>query len=326
MCNAKKSVMESLDVSRLFRSALPTLALIVPHLAMAQTPPRVDLSLPSSPPLDTPAPAKSGEPAPVPVDKSQFNFFNPTPAANLRGFSTDRPTKSYTPITVDAGHLQYETDILVYTHSNAGGLSTQQFTSFDPVVKLGLTDHIEFGMQFGGYNWLDARTPGSNREVQQVRGVGDLTLRPKINLFGNEGGVALALIPFVKFPTAARYLGNGHLDGGLIVPFTAPLPYGFQLSFSPELDVFRNGTNSGHHINFTQAFNIGHPIGTKLTVYAEFASSVGPDRGTPNLYTVDVATAYLLTETLQLDVGANFGVINSYSPNAQIYAGVSQRF
>ena len=302
--------------------SLATLVAAAPALAADLLPPRIDLTLP-----DTAAPAAA---VPAPVDKSQFNFFNPTPTANLRGFATDRPTKSNSPITVDAGHLQYETDIAVYTHSNAGGVSTRQVTAFDPVVKLGLTDRVDFEVQFGGYNWVEAAAPGagpgSGSVLSHVRGVGDLTVRPKINIFGNEGGVALALIPYVKFPTASRYLGNGHVDGGVIAPFSAPLPLDFTLTFVPEVDVIRNGANAGHHVNFTQAFNISHPIGTKLTVYGEFFSTVGPDRGSPNLYTVDVAAAYLLTDTLQVDVGANFGVINSFSPNVQVYTGLSQRF
>ena len=305
----------------LLAPALMLIGAARPAVAADPVPPRVDLTVPR----DTQAPDKSATPATVPVDKSQFNFFNPTPEANLRGFATDRPTKSYSPITVDAGHLQYETDTLVYTHSNVGGLSTRQFTSFDPVVKLGLTDRVEFGLQFGGYSWVDSRIPGTSTVVSRARGVGDLTLRPKINLFGNEGGIALALIPYVKFPTASRFLGNGHVDGGVIAPFSAPLPLDFTLTFVPEVDVIRNGTNAGHHVNFTQAFNIGHPIGKKLTVYAEFYSTVGPDRGSPNQYTADVAAAYLLTDTLQLDVGANFG-LNKAAPNAQLYTGVSQRF
>lgn len=316
---------------------IPSLALLLPIVvaglatparAADPGPPRIDLSLPTNgltPPRDTGAPDKTAAPAPVPVDKSRFSFFNPVPTENLRGFAPDRPTKATSPVTVDAGHLQYETDALIYTHSNSGGVSTQQFTAFDPLVKLGLTDRVEFGLQFGGYNWVDAKVPGTSTKVLQARGVGDLTLRPKINIFGNEGGVALAVIPFVKFPTASRFLGNGHLDGGVILPFSAPLPYDFTLSFSPEVDVLRNGTNAGHHINFTQAINIGHPIGKKLTVYGEFYSTVGPDRGSPNIYTADVAAAYLLTDTLQADVGANFG-LNKAAPNLQVYAGLSQRF
>jgi hypothetical protein len=47
-------------------------------------------------------------------DKSDYSLFNPTPEADLRSFSTDRPPKANSPYTVDAGHFQYETDIAVF--------------------------------------------------------------------------------------------------------------------------------------------------------------------------------------------------------------------
>ena len=36
-------------------------------------------------------------------DKSEYTLFNPTPKDKMRDFSTDRPTKSNVPYTVDAG-------------------------------------------------------------------------------------------------------------------------------------------------------------------------------------------------------------------------------
>ena len=35
---------------------------------------------------------------------------------------------------------------------------------------------------------------------------------------------ALALMPFVKFPTADDDLGNEHVEGGLILPLSVELP------------------------------------------------------------------------------------------------------
>ena len=43
-------------------------------------------------------------------DKNQYWLLNPVPPDQMRSFSTDRPTKSNVPYTVDAGHFQYETD------------------------------------------------------------------------------------------------------------------------------------------------------------------------------------------------------------------------
>jgi hypothetical protein len=41
-------------------------------------------------------------------DKSGYTLFRPTPEALLRELTSDRPDKTESPITVDAGHFQLE--------------------------------------------------------------------------------------------------------------------------------------------------------------------------------------------------------------------------
>ena len=265
------------------------------------------------------------DPTPPPPDKSGFTLFNPTPDADLRGFATDRPTKSNSPITVDAGHFQYETDLFNYMHSNAGGVSTRTYQAFDPVVKVGLTNNTDLELQFNGYQWVHEKDPGTGAPLLDAQGAGDLYLRLKVNLFGNEGGAALALIPYVKFPTASRTIGNGATEGGVIAPFTYPLPLGLTLLLESEVDVLRNAADGGHHFSFTQLVNLSHPVGTRVTVYAELFSALGTDARTPPVYTFDAAVAWLVTPTLQLDAGVNVG-LNRDAPNLQLYTGLSQRF
>lgn len=269
-----------------------------------------------------PAFARAAEPPP---DKSGYTFFNPTPLSAMRNFNAERPTKSSEPITVDAGHVQYETDLLSYTHSNVGGVSTRVYTFADPMLRLGLTNSVELQVQFTGYNIINIRDPKTGARIQDIRGAGDLLLRSKVNLFGNEGGMALALIPYVKFPTAARNVGNGHTEGGVIAPFTATLPWGFSLLIMPEVDVLRNANNAGHHFNFTQLISISHALGPKLIVSGELYSALGTDKNTPPVYTADFGLAYMLKKALQLDFGANVG-LNKAAPNLQLYTGISQRF
>ena len=264
-------------------------------------------------------------PPPAPAqDKSGYWLFNPTPTAALRGFNTDRPTKSNSPITVDAGHVQYETDIFNYTHSNVGGFSTRIYQAFDPVLKIGLTNNVDFEVQINGYNWIDVDQPNGAR-IARFRGASDILLRPKINVFGNEGGPALAIIPYVKFPTAARNIGNGHTEGGVILPISYPLPFGFTALLVPEVDVLKNANDAGHHFNFTQLINISHPIGSQVTVYGELFSALGTDSRIPPIYTLDAAVSYAVTDNLQLDIGTNVG-LNRAAPNLQLYTGIAQRF
>src|SRR5258705_1142018 len=49
-------------------------------------------------------------------NKSEFNLFNPTPLDLLREFNTDRPDKTESPYTVDAGHMQLEMDLANYSY------------------------------------------------------------------------------------------------------------------------------------------------------------------------------------------------------------------
>ncbi len=264
-------------------------------------------------------------PAAAPPDKDDYTLFDPTPDSQLRAFSTDRPTKSNVPVTVDAGQIQYETDLVNYTHATSGGAASRLTTAFDPVVKLGVTNSIDLEVEFGGYNWLDVSHSAPGGAVQPARGVGDLTLRAKVNLFGNEAGVAMALIPYVKIPTAAQGIGDGHTDGGLIVPVSFPLPLDFTLLVVPEVDVLTNAADSGHHFNFVQLVNVSRPVGKAFTLLGELYSALGTDARRPAVYTFDIAVVYALTPDLELDLGGNFG-LNRNAPNLQAYSGISQRF
>ncbi len=263
---------------------------------------------------------------PAPVDKSGYSLLNPTPAAALRDFSADRPTRSNGPITVDAGHLQIESDLAAYTHSTASGTTTRLIQAFDPVLKLGITNRVDLEVQFTGYNWLSVTPRDNQANLASARGAGDLLVRSKVNLFGNEGGgAAFALIPFVKFPTAAAAVGNGHTEGGLIAPLSIPLSGNFVLTLVPEVDVFTNQTNAGHHFNATGVIDLGYSPIKSVTLFAELYAARGADRHTPPVYTADAAIAWMVTNTLQVDVGTNIG-LNKNAPNLQLYSGIAQRF
>ena len=75
-------------------------------------------------------------------DKRGYNLLNPTPEALLREFATDRPDRTESPFTVDAGHLQVEIDLLNYTYDCAnahGAHETLKALAIAPInFKVGL--------------------------------------------------------------------------------------------------------------------------------------------------------------------------------------------
>src|SRR5271165_3447363 len=118
--------------------------------------------------LGAPAMAQTLANAP---DKSAFSLFDPTPDADLRSFCTDRPPKANLPCTVDAGHFQYEADVVNWTYVHTGGLTMNTFLFANPTLKLGLTNTSDLELN------MDPIEAVSTKKT--VTGIGDLFVRLK---------------------------------------------------------------------------------------------------------------------------------------------------
>lgn len=273
-----------------------------------------------------PAMADPGPPPPVAgpaPDKSDDTLLNPTQAAAMRGFSTDRPTKSTLPYTVDAGHVQIETDLAVYAVGTQAGARQRGWTLFDPTFKLGLTSTIDLEVQATPHEAVITRTASSR---SASTGWGDTYARVKVNLIGDDGGaLAIAVAPSIKLPTAPAALGNRAVEGGVIVPVSVSLPKGFTLVSSPEIDVLRNTRSAGYHESANFLLNLSHPVGKRWTVYAELFTTRSFEHAVAPVYTVDTAVSFAISPRLQWDMGANFKIAGTV-PGAQIYTGLSRRF
>jgi hypothetical protein len=257
------------------------------------------------------------------ADKSDYTLLNPTPDADLRSFNTDRPPKANSPYTVDAGHFQYETDIAVFGYGDTDGVRTQAWTVVDPTLKLGLTNTIDAELQITPYESVVAKSAANTTSVS---GVGDTVARLKINVLGDDHGViAVALLPYVKLPTAQSGLGNGRVEGGLILPISFSAPGGFTVIVMPEGDYLKDTAVSGYHAAFDFLINVSHPLDKRWTVYTEAFTTQSFRAQEKPIYTLDEALTCALTPNLQLDFGGNFS-LNGVAPRAQFYMGLSQRF
>jgi hypothetical protein len=235
---------------------------------------------------------------------------------------TDRPGKGNGACTVPAGAVQIETDILNWTRMTEGGTRTDTILYTNPVLKFGISDSADLQINIVPYEEVRTRTGGT---TDRIGGVGDLFVRYKQRLTGASAGTQVALLPFVKLPTARSGLGNGKVEGGLAVPVNINLPQGFTLNFSPEADLLEDGDNSGRHINLQNIVNVGKQVG-KVTLAAEIWGAQNFDpAGTVQQYSVDLMATWLARRTLQFDVGANFG-LNRATPGLQLYVGASTRF
>ena len=265
--------------------------------------------------------------APAP-DKSKYHLFNPTPRELMREFNTDRPDKTESPYTLDAGHFQIEMDVLNYSFDRYNGLPNNTRVESVAIasmnLKAGFCDNVDFQLVLQTYN--SVRTRDNATGVTRQRGFGDVIPRLKLNLWGNNGGTtALALMPYVKLPTSQDHLGNSSVEGGLIVPLAVELPGGFGMGLMTQVDFNRDASGRGHHPEFVNTITVSHDLVGKLAGYVEFFSSVSTERGSSWVGTVDLGLTYALTKDIQLDAGVNIGVTRA-ADDVNPFLGISFRF
>src|SRR5215831_14244525 len=88
---------------------------------------------------------RSSDPSPTPTpDKSQYTIFNPTPIDLRRPYNTDRPSKTDSPFTIDAGAFQIESDLANWTLDESdtkhGNVRFRSWVFGNTNFKLGLTN------------------------------------------------------------------------------------------------------------------------------------------------------------------------------------------
>jgi hypothetical protein len=258
-------------------------------------------------------------------DKNQYWLLNPVPTDQMRSFSTDRPTKSNVPYTVDAGHFQYETDLVNFTHQVTGSVHTNTILVPNPTFQVGVTNNadLEVNVPMDGVHTFSSSIGPSST----IWGIGDTFARAKVNLWGNDGGSsAAALMPYVKAPSAPPGIGNGAVEEGLIAPVAFSLPNNFTLLMVAQIDALKDGADDSRHPDFIFDVNLSREVIKNVTAYVELWADYNDDPVTKTTQlSFDTALAWTVLPNVRLDVGANFG-LNSITPAIQVYAGVSQRF
>lgn len=259
------------------------------------------------------------------VSQRGYHLLNPVPDSQLRELSTDRPDKTESPYTVDAGRFQIEMDVFNYAHDKTRQTRLDRYSVATTNVKVGLLPNLDFQMVLETYTHerTKDRLTGA---VQRRSGFGDVTLRAKLNLWGNDGGpTALAVMPFVKFPTNQDNLGNDAVEGGFIFPLAVELPWGWRMGVQTEFDISRDADERGYHPEFINSITFGHDIIGNLGGYVEFFSLVSTDNASPWIGTVDLGLTYQLTKHIQLDAGVNIGVTGA-ADDVNPFVGTSFRF
>lgn len=236
---------------------------------------------------------------------------------------TDRPTNGNYACTVPKGMFQIEADVFNWTTDRAGGERVDIVAFTNPVLKYGLTDSSD--IQFNWSPYVRARSRDTTGAVTISDGVGDLTIRYKQRLTNPDGAFQIALLPFVKLPTAPSSIGNGKVEGGIALPINYSVDGGWTFTVGPQFNILADADGSGRHVGLTGLINIAKSFGNVSVLNEIWTSQDFDPTGTVRQYSYDVALVWLARPDLQFDIGANIG-LNRNTPDLVSYIGISTRF
>lgn len=232
--------------------------------------------------------------------------------AALRPLSTDRPDATESPYTVDAGHYQFELEIGALTRD--GGENS--YTLGELNAKYGVDDLTDVQFVLPLYNHI----------AGGAEGFGDMQIRVKRNLWGNdEGENALAVMPFIQLPTGADGISSDELEGGIIVPFGWQGAGGWGYGVQAELNVVADGAGSGHHFSFLTSATGAHALTESVGVFFELVAIFSEGSEATSEYYFNTGLTWGVTETLQFDGGVRVGLSND-SQDFSPFVGVSAKF
>lgn len=251
-----------------------------------------------------------------------FTSSAPVLATENPPICTDRPTKANATCTVPAGNFQLESTAAGWSRFKGADAETNVWQFGSSVLKLGLSDRSDLQVGITPFVRAETKVAGGKSAVS---GFGDVIVRYKHRLTGKAAKVQVAVIPFVKLPTAKRGVGNRKVEGGLAVPVSMVVGAA-TLTFGPEADLLADADGQGRHVALVNLVNLAGPIAPGLTLVGEFWTMTNFDPADAvTLASVDAALAYAVSPAVQFDLGANLG-LNKHTADAELYAGVSLRF
>ncbi len=247
----------------------------------------------------------------------------------LKPLCPDRPGLGTSPCTVDAGRFQLELGVFDHAAELGGGGSTRTWANLTPALKYGLTDRVELQASLQPYVVVRTRDSATGA-TQTARGLGDLYLWAKINLDrpGADGGISWAVQPYVKLPTADDAIGDGAVEGGVVVPVSIPLGEVWSLGVTTQFAAVEDEQGKGRHLAATAVVGLGRGFDNGLSATIELSTTqdFDPDQtGRQHVLGLSGGWQPKSSPDVQWDLGINVG-LNSEAADAEIYGGVTRRF
>ena len=242
---------------------------------------------------------------------SAMPWLDPVPSASMRDLAADRPDTTESPVTVDRGHFQLEASLYDFSRERSDEVHT--FMAMN--LKLGIAADTDIQFVWDAWQYDDPAGPANSRS-----GSGDLSIRLKHNLWGNDGGTtALAVFPFVTIPGGG--MGSDEWEAGLILPFSMELSDRVGLGLMAEFDWVADG-GRGHDFEFVHSAVLGFDLCDRWGCFAEY---VGVLRESSYEASIASGVTRMVGANLMLDAGLRLG-LNDAAEDFGLFTGWTIRY
>jgi hypothetical protein len=242
-----------------------------------------------------------------------YSLFNPTPRAEMREFSIDRPDVTESPISVDPGHFQFEGDLVKVTKA---ATDEQVINIFSGLSKMGLTKSwdIHIGLELHNI-YQDAE--GNTID----KGYGSTLIRLKHNFWGNDGEsrTAFGMIPYVSFPSGNPLKFKSDVSFGVGFPFSYDVSEKLGIGAQAQFDFIPDGEGS-RDLGFFQTVVVGGPLVGKMDYFVEGLATFYNGH---SIFNLNGGLIYNISDNVKVDIATNLGI--SEEAPTRVYLGLSFR-
>ena len=249
---------------------------------------------------------------------------SPTAAAAQEDLCVNRPGLDTPPCTLAPGRATAEVGALGWDHTGHGDAPQDDLTIADTLLRIGLGRSIELQLGFGGWNHQRMRSVAGSM-VTTARGLGDTSIGLRHG-FGGAADAKVAAQLTITLPTGARSVSAGDWGAALLVPMAFPLPAGFALALTPEIDAAVNGSGHSRHLAWGSAAGISHALGPALSLTGEIAAYRDQDpAGASTDARLAASLAWRAGPAWQIDLEVDKG-ISAGAPDHALKIGFARAF
>jgi len=272
--------------------------------------------------------ATTTAPAPTTAPSQGGFFIWPEPVPVTGPIVTDRPGFSDSVALVPRGHLQLEGGYSFF-YDREGRNRTQTSTFPEGSLRIGLVDWFELRVKWTGWSLTNTLSRGETRAGREinvtdsVNGTTDLSLGFKSPLTKQDGLIpTLSIIPALSVPVGSESKSTGDVDPEIRLAYAWTIDkftlYGVGLAAGvsdSEGRFFQAGASCAAAYQFTD----------KFAGIVEYFGLYPAVRGADCSQNINIMATYLITENIQFDIRAGFG-LNEQADDFSTSAGLSFRW